>query len=421
MSLRLLAGRCAGVEARVNVPPSKSLTNRALLAAAVAGGGLVHNPLDCDDTRRLATALATAGWELEWRTSIEVGSRTTPPSPVRLDLGDSGTGARFVIALLAAVPGSATVDGSRRLRERPMQPLLAALVELGAVLESARGFLPVRITGARLEGGSARISPGASSQFVSALLLVAPCLRAGLDLELAGPVPSRPYLDLTEDVLRCFGGDVARDLEGRRWRVGPQPLRRAAYSVEGDWSAAAFFLGAAAVAGGSVELTPLSLDSRQGDRALCAILSGAGMVISGAQDRVRATGPVVRPITADLRDAPDLFPALAVVAACAPAGSRLSGLDNLRHKESDRLTSMVDNLRRLGAGLEVERDSVIVTRPLDRGSRSSEVKVGAAGDHRIAMAMAVAALAAGPLELDDGGCVQKSFPGFWQAWSGVAR
>jgi 3-phosphoshikimate 1-carboxyvinyltransferase len=182
-----------------------------------------------------------------------------------------------------------------------------------------------------------------------------------------------------------------------------------------------FFLAAAAVSGGSVEVGPLSLASRQGDRVACDVLAAAGVEIIARQDCVRASGPVRKPLVADLRDAPDLFPALAVVAACAPAGSRFDGLDNLRHKESDRLAVMVDNLGRLGVGLEVADNALTVTRPIAGTRPGQAVEVTSAADHRIAMAMAVAALAAGPLELDDGSCVHKSFPRFWEAWSEVVR
>jgi 3-phosphoshikimate 1-carboxyvinyltransferase len=413
VTARRLPGPVSGLDGSMRVPGSKSLTNRALIAAAAAGGGRITGPLDCDDTRRLAAALDRAGWPVGWGDDITIGPRG-PATGARLDLGGSGTGSRLILGLLACTPGSFTVDGSPRLRERPMAPLLEALRELGAVVTDRDGFLPVEIAGRRLAGGRVGLRPEVSSQFVSSLLLAAPLMAGGLDLEVVGPVPSRPYLDLTARVLEAFGGVVTHDGD-RRWRVAPGGLRPADYRVEGDWSAAAFPAAAAAVAGGSVTVGPLALDSRQGDRALCDILARAGVGVEAGVGTVRFTGPAVRPFDADLAATPDLFPALIVVAAAAPAGSILTGLDHLKHKESDRLSVMVANLTRIGVIVERGAATVRIVRGLARGP-GGEVTVGASDDHRIAMAMAVAGLASGGLVLDDDRCVGKSFPGFWRAW-----
>jgi 3-phosphoshikimate 1-carboxyvinyltransferase len=404
-----------GLQGTVTLPTSKSLTNRALIASAVADGGTIVAPLDCMDTRVLAAALEAAGWPVDWETEIQVGERTVPEHSVSLDLVDSGTGSRLILALLAASPGKSVVDGSPRLRERPMAPLLESLTRLGADLSSRGGFLPVEIDGETLQGGAVEVQPGVSSQFVSALVMAGPLMAEGLDLEVSGSLPSAPYLDLTMDVMRAFGSELGVSDDRRRWRVPPAALERTRYRVEGDWSAAAFVLAAVAVSGGEVELSPLDPASRQGDRAVLKILADAGLDVDWIDDRVIARGPVTAPIFADLRHTPDLFPALAVAAACAPPGSRFSGLDHLKHKESDRLTVMVENLEMLGARLTVDGTGFEVAKTL--GPRSgSMLRVTAAGDHRIAMAMAVAALVAGPLELDDPHCVSKSFPTFWTVW-----
>ena len=415
MSSALLPGPRARLHGSVELPPSKSLTNRALIAAAVAGGGIILSPLDCDDTRVLAAALAAVGWPVEWRDEIEIGARVVPGDRVCLDLADSGTGARLILGLLAASPGHSVVDGSARLRMRPMAPLVETLIRLDARLRPDANALPIEIDGIKLDGGGATIRPEVSSQFVSSLVLAAPLMARGLDLEVVGPLPSAPYLDLTEDVLRAFGGELEVADDRRRWRVAPVPLQRTDYQVEGDWSAAAFVLAAVGVAGGDVVLHPLDPSSRQGDRALLAILERAGLATSWDGNCLRVSGPTRLPIEADLTDTPDLFPALAVVAAAAEPGSRLEGLDNLRHKESDRLTVMVENLGQIGATVSVDGPRAIFERSIG-GKPDQPPRVTAGGDHRIAMAMAVAALAAGPLELDDAGCVSKSFPGFWSIW-----
>ncbi len=405
------------VSGGVRVPASKSLTNRALVAAALAGGGEIEHPLDCEDTRLLAEALAACGWAISWEDDqVTVGCRIQRETPATVFLGNSGTGARFLLAVAAVTPGEVTVDGTPRLRERPMAPLVDALRSLGAELEAGPADgLPVRVRGSRLAGGKLTLAPGISSQFVSALLLAAPATEGGIELELVGEIPSRPYLDLTQAVLQAFGATVERSADSRRWRVAGGGFRPCRYSVEGDWSAAAFPLAAAAVAGGTVEVGGVRLESAQGDRKVTEMLVHAGCEVKVTGDGVRVSGPARRPFEADLGDVPDLFPALAVVAASVPAGSRLYGLEALRHKESDRLAVMVANLSRAGAQVRSDGSSFRVVRPLGSASHGA-IPVTAAADHRIAMAMAVAALRAGPLELDDPSCVAKSYPGFWEHW-----
>lgn len=409
----VLPGPLTGIDAAVRVPTSKSLTNRALVAAAAAGGGRISAPLDCEDTRFLAAALDRAGWPVDWGDAIVIGARR-PVSRAEIDLGNSGTGSRLILGLLACVPGSFVVDGSQRLRERPMRPLLDALRSLGSEITDRDGLLPVRIEGTKLAGGRVRIRPEVSSQFVSALMLAAPLMRQGLDLEVEGTVPSRPYLDLTVDVLEAFSARVEQ-VGIAQWRIASGGLQPTDYRVEGDWSAAAFATAAVAVAGGRVRVGPLAASSAQGDRALCRFLEDAGVVIRFSGDELVATGPASRSFTADLGDTPDLFPALIAVAAAAPVGTVLTGLEHLKHKESDRLSVMLDNLDRIGVKIERDGCAVRVSSGIDRENRTP-TKVTAAGDHRIAMAMAVVGLARGGLELDDPACVGKSFPGFWTMW-----
>jgi 3-phosphoshikimate 1-carboxyvinyltransferase len=419
MSEMTLPGPWSDLAARFDLPSSKSLTNRALIAAAVAGGGVIRNPLDCEDTRLLAEALAEAGWELDWSDHITVGPRRASDTTPTLWLGNSGTGARLLLGLLAASSGRCVVDGTPRLRQRPMAPLLEALKSLGARVHSSSGGLPVEVEGVLLDGGRLRIRPEVSSQFVSSLLLAGPLTQSGLELEVEGEIPSRPYLDLTEDMMRCFGVEIDRSPSSDRWQVPGGTARPSDVTIEGDWSAAAFPAAAAAVAGGTLSVGPLSIASRQGDRALCEIVESVGVKVDVADDRVVFRGPASGPLSADLSDSPDLFPALSVVAATLP-GSRLSGLDHLKHKESDRLSTMVDNLSRLGCEIELGSSTFAVRSPVAAG-HEDVVEATAAGDHRIAMAMAVAALIAGEIRLDDSDCVVKSFPGFWQTWRDMLR
>ena len=415
---RALPGPRRDLRGSVDLPTSKSLTNRALIAAAVADGGVIVDPLDCDDTRVLSDALSTAGWDISWGQEITIGSRTIPKERISLDLADSGTGSRLILALLASSPGRSLVDGSPRLRERPMLPLLETLEALGADLSHNHGFLPATIDGLKISGGRARVTPESSSQFISALVMAAPLMRRGLDLEVSGPLPSAPYLDLTAEVLRAFGGEFDVTNDKRRWNIAPSSLRKTRYRVEGDWSAAAFALAAVAVAGGELSIANIANSSSRGDRAVLDILKRAGLEISWETEGLCIRGPVTKPLDADLSDTPDLFPALASVAAAIEPGSCLRGLEHLKHKESDRLAVMTANLRKLGARVGV--DGAVFTVEESMSIDFSEPpNVTAANDHRIAMAMAVAALKTGPLYLDDGACVAKSFPGFWDMWAGL--
>jgi 3-phosphoshikimate 1-carboxyvinyltransferase len=400
-----------------SVPSSKSLTNRALIAAAAAQGGTIENPLDCEDSRLLASALLKAGWELSWQDGvISVGARKEPGNQVVLDLGNSGTGSRLIMALLAAVDGNFVLDGALRLRERPMEPLIEALAELGADIQSEHGFLPVKIRGKTLNGGRLSLKPQMSSQFVSGLAMAAPLMREGLELRLEGEVPSRPYLMLTHDVLLEFGASVDVDESLRNWRVGPGGLLKHRLRVEGDWSASAFFLCAAALLPSTVEVVGLDLRSHQGDRAICGILENAGVRIESTASGIRAIGPAMRGLDADLSDTPDLFPALASVISALPFVSELRGLEHLKHKECDRLSVIVENLRGFGAEFDIGQSCLKTRTPVNPAPERTRSATSAA-DHRIAMAMAVVSLVAGPIEIDDSDCVQKSFPGFWAEWN----
>ena len=405
-----------GIGGAVRVPPSKSLTQRALVVAALAGGGSrVSRPLDAEDPRLLATALRGAGFALEWGADAVTARGRAAPGSGEFDLGNNGTGVRFLLAQLAALPGEWRVDGSARLRQRPVAPLVEALRGLGGRITALHGeppALPLAVSGRALTGGEVKLDASASSQFVSALLLLGAALPDGVTVRLSAPPPSRPYLDLTAEVLAAFGARVVIEGDGAAFAVRG-PLAPAEFAVEGDWSAAAFPLAAAAVAGGSVEVAGVRASSRQGDAAVLAILSAAGCRVGASTEGVTLDGPATRPVAADLRDTPDLFPALAVVTATA--GGRLEGLHGLAAKESDRLDLMTRHLAALG--YEVTSGAGWFAAPgTGARPRGTPAPLDPGGDHRIAMALAVAGCAVPGVRILDPGCVAKSWPGFWSAW-----
>jgi len=367
----------------------------------------------------LAAALERLGFRLAWRAdTVEVLGRDEVAA-AELQLGNNGTGARFLLAQLAALPGEWVLDGSPRLRERPFSGLVAALRALGAEIAPAgRGrdgtddALPLRVHGQALRGGTVTLNASASSQFVSALLLLAPRLPGGLEVELAAAPPSRPYVGLTLGVLRAFGAEISSRDDDRWFRVAG-PLRAATFTVEGDWSAAAFPCAAVAVAGGEAAVAGVRLDSAQGDAVIARLLAGAGCALRGTSDGITISGRALRPLHADLRDTPDLFPALAVVVALA--GGRLTGLSGLAAKESNRLAVMVERLRALGLPVGAEGDSFSSPGGWATGRAPAE-PLDPADDHRVAMALAVAGTVVPGVRVAAGDCVAKSWPGFWRDW-----
>lgn len=407
-----------GLGGRITVPPSKSITQRALVAAALAGdGACVRRPLDAEDPRLLYRALRAAGYRLTWEGDEVRAAGWAPGRGGGVHMGNNGTGVRFMLAQLAATAGEWTLDGIARLRERPIAPLAQALQDLGADV-SARGAplaLPLRVVGRPLEGGEVALDATASSQFVSALLLLGARLPRGLAVDLAKAPPSRPYVALTIEVLRAFGAEAGYDEAALHAWVSAPSWRAAELTVEGDWSAAAFPLAGVAVAGGEVELPGLSAASTQGDAAMLGLLEGAGCRVSSTPGRLTVRGPASRPVHADLRDTPDLFPALAVVVAAV--GGRLTGLEGLAAKESDRLNLMAENLNALG--FAIVADSRELTAPGSRPRSGTTAPLACGGDHRIAMALAVAGCIVPGVCVDDAACVAKSWPDFWRHWQAL--
>jgi 3-phosphoshikimate 1-carboxyvinyltransferase len=409
-----------GVAGSIRVPASKSLTQRALVAAALAGrGSAVRHPLDAEDPRLVYDALRKAGFRLLWEADAITAQGRDPVEGATLFLGNNGTGVRFLLAQLAALPGRWVVDGSERLRQRPIAPLVGALRHLGARIQPVERFavaLPLRVDGKPLPGGEVRLDASTSSQFVSALLLLGAALPEGLSVHLPAPPPSRPYLDLTAEVLAAFGAPPVRAEDDTAWSVRGGALAPAEFTVEGDWSAAAFPMAAAAVAGGEVEVVGVRRESRQGDGAMLGLLAGAGCRIRESSRGVVLGGPATARLDADLRDTPDLFPALAVLVAVF--GGKLTGLAGLAAKESDRVAVMTRHLAALGFAVEVGAGWFAGGGGTPR-QRSVDHALDPAGDHRVAMALAVAGCAVPGVRILNPGCVAKSWPEFWAEWRGI--
>ncbi len=403
------------VNLRLRLPGSKSLTQRALLCAALARGtSRIRNPLLSEDTLLLARALEISGVGIERRSGeiLLTGTGGQPAfSGERIFFGNNGTGSRFFLAYASLTgAGEALIYGKPRLHERPMGPLLEALRALGARLycTEREGYLPVRVSPGDLRGGRVELSAEKSSQFVSALLLIGPYLPGGLKIELRGEMVSTPYVDLTCRVMEDFGVRVEREEKG--FRVPEAQYQAREYEVEGDASSASYFLILPALLGGSVTVENLPLSSVQADTLLLRLLADIGGRVESAGEGVRVSfSSPPRGFEVNLKEAPDLFPTLCVLAAFAEGPSRIFGAPHLRYKECDRISAMATELARCGARVRELPDGI----EIQGGAPLTGAEIETYDDHRIAMAFAVLGLRVPDIVIRNPSCVSKSFPEFW--------
>ncbi|HJR90860.1 MAG TPA: 3-phosphoshikimate 1-carboxyvinyltransferase [Acidimicrobiia bacterium] len=407
------------VQGTVRPPGSKSITNRALVAAALAdpGASRIHDPLLADDTVAMRNALRAFGVVIDdvddpWLVLGTGGALDVPAGVV--DAGASGTTARFVTAVAALAGGESVIDGTERMRHRPIGPLVDALGMLGVRATARGGFPPVTVTGGTLEGGKTVVDSRSSSQFASALLLVAPMADGEVELELMGPVVSRPYLAGTVQVMRAFGAAVS--VEGDRYTVAPAGYRKTNFDVEADASAAVYPAVAAAITGGSVVIQGIPDTSIQPDLEVLHILEKMGCIVSRRDGEIEVTGPPGRlqAIDEDLSGAPDGAMAVAVAALFADSPSRLRGLSTLRLKETDRLAALETELGRVGGEARVDGE-ILEVGP----GRLRPAEVETYDDHRMAMAMALVGLVEPGIVILDPGTVSKTWPGYFEMLSAL--
>ena len=403
---------------RVRVPPSKSLTHRYFNLALLSGSPLViERPLLAEDTRLFLAALGRSGFRVEdGEAEVSLTPGGTPAGEVEIFCGNAGTMLRFLVATLTVIPGLWRLDGVPRLRERPVGPLVDALRRLGAHIEylGQDGYVPLRIEGGSLRGGTTTLDAGESSQYLSAILMAA--LRAPGEVVVEVPsLTSRPYVDVTIGAAAAFDGHIER-VGPRAYRVRPSVLRGGRARVEGDYSAACYPAAAAALTGGDVSLEGLAADSRQGDRELFDLLveMGAEVEWQGEILRVRG-GATLRGIKADLSGMPDQVPTLAALAPFAEGETLIHNVAHLRIKESDRLEAMATELKKLGADAREGRDSLWLP-GLWAGVQppGETVHIDPRGDHRIAMSFALVGLRRPGVVIDHPEVVAKSYPGFWR-------
>lgn len=414
----------------VRVPGSKSLTNRALLVAALAEGTTrLTNALFSDDSRYFARALQTLGFQVvldepDSQMTVTGQGGTIPATRAELFIGNAGTAARFLSAFLTLGQGEYLLDGDSRMRERPIGDLVAALRALGAQVypappagkmpdtDQAALCPPLRILASGLPGGKTTVAGNISSQFLSALLMVAPYAQAPVEIEVSTELNSKPYVDMTLSVMRDFGVTIER--EGYRFfRIRPQRYRPLpAYAIESDASAASYFFAAPAVCGGWVRVENISRRSVQGDIAFLDVLEQMGCRVSEQADSITVQcEPPLRGIEIDMRDISDTAQTLAAIAPFALSPTRIRGIASARVKETDRVAATCAELARLGVRVEEHPDGLTI-HPLPL-TEFRPALIRTYNDHRMAMAFSLIGLRVPGLVIENPACVSKTFPNFF--------
>ncbi|MGC1377178.1 MAG: 3-phosphoshikimate 1-carboxyvinyltransferase [Anaerolineales bacterium] len=444
------------LHASVRVPGSKSLTNRALLIAALADGTTrLTGALFSDDSLYFADALRRLGFDVHFdpdRAEMIVtgfGGRI-PAKKADLFIGDAGTAARFLSAFLTLGAGEYILDGDERMRERPIGDLVDALEQLGAKVEPVnrespnRQFIcpPIKVIASGLPGGSASIAGDISSQFLSALLMVAPYAQKPVELALSTELNSKPYVDMTLAVMQDFGVKVQRNgYQSFSVPLTHYAIRDTPYSIESDASAASYFFAAPAILGGAVRVENISRRSKQGDMAFLDVLQQMGCVVTDGGDYIEVSGPVrhgsgdprltdnpatvgrgstltgtrpdpaqLRGVDVDMRNIPDTAQTLAAIAPFASTPTRIRGIASARVKETDRVAAMYTELTRLGVEVEEHPDGLTI-QPCEN-IRPATVQTY--NDHRMAMAFALVGLRAPGVTIENPGCVSKTFPDYFK-------
>ena len=397
----------------VTAPPAKAHTLRSLFMSALAQGrSTLRSPLLAQDQRHAIECLRGLGAHVEiGEDAVTVDGIGGRPRPAQdeLHVGESGVTMNFLTTVACLSPEPVTLTGAPGLLARPVRDLVDGLAQLGCRIDylGAEGCPPLRVHGGGLPGGTVRMRGAITSQYFSSLLTAGPCADGPLTIECTDTMSEKPYVDITISVMERFGASVGR--EGHeRFVVEPQGYAARDLTIEGDYSSASFFFQAAAVCGIEVRVEGLDPDSVQGDRRFVELVERMGCTVAWASDAVTVTGGELRAIDVDMFDVPDLVPPLAVAAAFAHGESRMRSVAHLRHKESDRLAAVMGELAKMGIEARVDGGDLVVV-----GGRPHGALIDSHNDHRIAMSFAVAGLATGAQQIENPGCVAKSFPDFW--------
>jgi 3-phosphoshikimate 1-carboxyvinyltransferase len=414
------------VKACVRIPGSKSISHRALIASALAqGDSRLTNVLFCEDTGYTRAALEALGAGITGREGdllvSGTGGRVTLPGEGKpFFLGNSGTSMRLLLSLVSLGRGKAVLDGSPRMRQRPIGALAKGLGTQGAAISFLRddGCPPLLVEAGGLTGGPVNIEGEESSQYLSSLLLSAPYAHKDMEIRVNGRLASRPYVDMTLQVMAAFGAQISRQgYEHFRVKSGVH-YRGRTFAVEGDASAASYFWAAAAVTGGSVATMNIDpFTTCQGDVGFLDVLEQMGCRIRRGPEKVTVQGGTLTGVEADMGAMPDMVPTLAAVALFARGKTVIRNAAHLRLKESDRLAAVSREWGLLGARVEELDDGLII----EGGQPLKGTALDPHDDHRIAMSLAVVGLRVPRIVISHEECVKKSFPTFWQLWEELGR
>ena len=418
---------CPGpIRGTIRPPGSKSITNRALVCAALARGtSVITGALDSDDTRVMAAGLAALGIgiEADWgrgELTVQGCAGSIPAHVATLDCAASGTTMRFLSAVCGLGRGTFRLDGTARMRQRPIGDLVAALRTLGvdATAESPGDCPPVAIRSPGIVGGPVTVHGGTSSQFASGLAMIAPCVPQGMRITFEGQLVSLPYLDMTSRVMRSFGG-TCMPLGDRGWEIPATGYTACRYAVEPDASAASYFVAAAAITGGEMRLEGLSRRSMQGDVGLCDALERMGCTVrwdeTTGSESITVRGRADRGIDIDMNAISDTVPTLAAVALFASSPTTIRNVAHIRDKETDRIGDLVRELRKLGARVAEHADGMTIEPATLHGATVSTYD-----DHRMAMSLSLPGLVVPGVQIEDPACVGKTFPDYWKRMGRLA-
>jgi len=405
------------LNATVRVPGSKSLTNRALLIAALANGKThLTNALFSDDSKYFAKALQTLGFDVQldesnYEMKVTGLGGKIPAKRAELFIGNAGTAARFLSAFLTLGNGEYILDGEPRMRERPIGDLIDALNQLGVELEAKNNCPPVEIFAKGLPGGKTKIAGNISSQFLSALLMVAPYAQSPIEIELTTELNSKPYVDMTIAIMKEFGVEIER--QGyERFIIQPSfffPL--SSYAIESDASAASYLFAAPAICGGTVRVENISRKSVQGDIGFLDVLTKIGCAVTEVDNSILVTGSTeLRGIDIDMRDISDTAQTLAVVVPFANSPTRIRGISSARVKETDRVAATCTELKRLGVQVEEHEDGMTIY-PCQTFQPAN---IQTYNDHRMAMAFSLIGLRVDGVTIENPMCVSKTFPNYFE-------
>lgn len=417
MTSQLKLNATRALSGTVRLPGSKSISNRALLLAAMATGDTrIENLLDSEDTERMRTALAQLGVSVQAANDHCLvsglgGVLSSSEVDLDLDLGLAGTALRPLIAALTLGRGRFHIDGTARMRERPVGDLVDALRGLGADIDyvGETGYPPVVVRGNELAGGTTRIRGNVSSQFLTSVLLAAPMARGPITIEIDGELVSKPYITITLDVMRRFGASIEQD-GWSSFHVMPSGYRSPGrYLVEGDASSASYFLAAGSVRGDGVTVYGIGTDSVQGDVAFADVLEQMGARIERTADSIIARPGSLRGIDVDLNHIPDAAMTIATLALFADGPTHIRNVANWRVKETDRLAAMATELRKVGATIDEGPDYLSIAPP----NKLRHAAIDTYGDHRMAMCFSLLALDPAGVTINDPTCVAKTFPDYF--------